>query len=289
MDKLDSLLKFFKNVWFRRAVAVICWIYTGIMIWVAYLSFGYYIEFDNPRPLFVLYLFVNVAAMGLMILSRKQVITQINAYVLPLAVFALVIFGFGNWYIVIPPIVVTVVLFFANASNETLKTVVGTMYLLMYVIGIVGYIALQMFMGTITFNGLDYNMNTRDRNYEKISPSGEYRIVRYLETSGGRNLQHYYIEKTEDDIKIPMGICKRVYGSHPLNTATYTDVPADIDGWTTRRVDGETQDVPVVEGSVRENPYLIKKIEKTESTSSSKSTLTSTIESTTAESTTSAE
>lgn len=289
MDKLDSLLKFFKNVWFRRAVAVICWIYTGIMIWVAYLSFGYYIEFDHPKPLFVLYLFVNVAAMGLMILSRKQVITQINAYVLPLAVFALVILGFGNWYIVIPPIVVTVVLFFVNASNETLKTVVGTMYLLMYVIGIVGYIALQMFMGTITFNGLDYNMNTRDRNYEKISPSGEYRIVRYLETSGGRNLQHYYIEKTEDDIKIPMGICKRVYGSHPLNTAPYTDVPADIDRWTTRRVDGEIQDVPVVEGSVRENPYLIKKIEKTESTSSSKSTLVSTTESTTAESTTSAE
>lgn len=289
MDKFDILLKFYKNVWFRRAVAVICWLYTVIMIWVAYLSFGYYIEFNNPKPLFVLYLFVNVAAMGLMILSRKQVITQINAYVLPLAVFALVILGFGNWYIVIPPIVVTVVLFFVNSSNETLKTVVGTMYLLMYVIGIVGYIALQMFMGTITFNGLDFNMNTRDRSYEKLSPSGEYRIVRYLETSGDRKLQHYYIEKTEDDIKIPMGICKRVYGSHALNTAAYTDTPADIDEWTTRKVDGELQDVPVVEGSVRENPYLIKKIEKTESSSSVKSTQTSTTESTAAESPASAE
>lgn len=268
MDKLDNLLKFFKNVWFRRAVAVICWIYTGIIIWVAYLSFGYYIEFDNPKPLFVLYLFVNVAAMGLMILSRKQVITQLNAYVLPLAVFVLVILGYGNWYMVIPPMAVMVVLFFANGSNETLKTVIGTMYLLMFVIGIAGYTAAQMFMGTITFNGLDFNMNTRDRSYEKISPSGEYRIVRYLETFGDHKLQHYYIEKTEDDIKIPMGICKCVYGSHHLNTAIYTDTPADLDRWTTRRVDEELQDVPVVEGSVRENPYLIKKIDKTEIPSS---------------------
>lgn len=270
MDKLDNLLKFFKNVWFRRAVAVICWIYTGIVIWVAYLSFGYYIEFDNPGPLFVLYLFINVATMGLMILSRKQVITQLNAYVLPLAVFALVILGFGNWYMVIPPMAVTIVLFFANGSNETLKTVIGTMYLLLYVIGIVGYIAAQMFMGRLTFTEVD--LNTRDKTYEKISPSGEYRIVRYLETVGNRKLQHYYVERTEDDIKIPMGICKRVYGSHHLNTAAYTDTPADLDKWTTRRVDDELQDVPVVEGRVRENPYLIKKIDKTESTRTVSST-----------------
>lgn len=270
MDKLDNLLKFFKNVWFRRAVALICWIYTGIIIWVAYLSFGYYIEFDNPRPLFVLYLFVNVAAMGLMILSRKQVITQLNAYVLPLAVFVLVILGYGNWYMVIPPMVVMVVLFFANGSNETLKTVIGTMYLLMFVIGIVGYTAAQMFMGRLTFTDVD--LNTRDKSYEKISPSGEYRIVRYLETVGDRKLQHYYIEKTEDDIKIPMGICKRVYGSYHLNTAAYTDTPTDLDRWTTRKVDELLQDVPVVEGRVRENPYLIKKIDKTESSSSVSST-----------------
>lgn len=277
MDKLDNLLKFFKNVWFRRAVAVICWIYTGIVIWVAYLSFGYYIKFDNPGPLFVLYLFVNVATMGLMILSRKQVITQLNAYVLPLAVFALVILGYGNWYMVIPPMAVMVVLFFANGSNETLKTVIGTMYLLLYVIGIVGYIAVQMFMGKITFTDVD--LTTRDTTYEKISPSGEYRIVRYLETVGNRKLQHYYIEKTEDDIKIPMGICKRVYGSHHLNTASYTDTPADLDRWTTRHVGDEFQDVPVVEGRVRENPYLIKKIDKTESSSTSTSSAESSSES----------
>lgn len=269
MDKLDNLLKFFKNVWFKRAVAVICWVYTGITIWVAYLSFGYYFDFDNPRSLFVLYLFVNVAAMGLMILSRKQVITQINAYVLPLAVFVLVILGFGNWYMVIPPAVVAVVLFFANSSNETLKTVVGTMYLLLYVIGIVGYITAQMFMGRLTFTDVD--LNNRDKSYEKVSPSGGYRIVRYLETDGDRKLQRYYIEKTEDDIHIPMGVCKRVYGSYHLNTASYTDIPSDLDSWTTRREDGETQDVPVVEGRVCENPYLIKKIDKTEITGSSSS------------------
>ena len=90
--------------------------------------------------------------------------------ILPLFVFLIIIFAYGNWYIIAPPLAVVVIMFFANNANETLKTVLGTMYLLMYVIGVAAYIAIDMLMGPITFTGVELNL--RDPDYEVLSPSG---------------------------------------------------------------------------------------------------------------------
>lgn len=259
---MDKLIAFFKNIWFRRGVAVLGWVYTLFMVWVAYLSFGYFFDIEKPAPLFVLYLFVNICAMALFILSRRQIITQVNSYFLPPIIFAILIFSFGNWYISIPPIAVMLVLFFANSSNETLKTVLGTMYLLMFVIGTVGYIGVQMFMGSITFTGVE--LSKRDPNYEKLSASGDYRIVRYFDTNGDRMLMKYFIEETEDDIKIPMGICKKVLGCKSIHTASYTGIPTDLVSWSTATEDGKKKEVLLVELFIRENPYLVKKIDDEE-------------------------
>jgi hypothetical protein len=252
---MDKLVAFFKNAWFRRGVALVCCGYTGILIWTAWLSFAYYFEFENATSLFVLYLFVNFAALGLMILTRKQVITMINAMILPPIVFAIVIFGFGNWYMILPPLVVVTVMFFVNASNETLKTVLGTLYLLIYVIGVVAYIAINLFMGKITFTGVDLSL--RDTSYEKVSPSGDYRIVRYVDKPGERRTASYYVESTEEDIEIPFATCKRVYGSKHIHTASYTGKSNDPVGWEITIVDGESVESLNVEGSIRTNPLTI--------------------------------
>ncbi|MDE7230787.1 MAG: hypothetical protein K2N56_09945 [Oscillospiraceae bacterium] len=262
---MDKLIAFFKNIWFRRGVAVAGWGYTLFVVWIAYLSFGYYFDIEKPAPLFVLYLFVNICVMALFILSRKQIITQVNSYVLPPIIFAILIFSFGNWYISIPPIAVMLVVFFVNSSNETLKTVLGTMYLLMFVIGVVGYIGVQIFIGTITFT--DVELSKRDTNYEKLSESGEYRIVRYFDTNGDRKLQKYFVETTEDDIKIPMGICKKVRGCKSIHTASYSGLPGDLVEWSVITEDGEKKEVLLVESFVRENPYLVKKIEEDDTSS----------------------
>ncbi len=259
---MDKLIAFFKNIWFRRGVAALGWFYTLFMVWVAYLSFGYFFDIEKPAPLFVLYLFVNICAMALFILSRKQIITQINSYFLPPIIFAILIFSFGNWYISIPPIAVMLVVFFTNSSNETLKTVLGTMYLLMFVIGTVGYIGIQMFMGSITFTGVE--LSKRDPNYEKLSDSGDYRIVRYFDTNGDRMLMKYFVEETEDDIRIPMGICKKVFGCKSIHTASYSGIPTDLVAWSTVTEDGKKKEVLLVESFVRENPYLVKKIDEEE-------------------------
>jgi len=266
---MDKLVAFFKNVWFRRAVALLCWGYTALMLWLAWLCFGYFFEFENPTPLFVLYLFVNISALGLLILTRKQMITKINAYFLPPIIFAIVIFGFGNWYMIAPPLVVMIVVFFVNNSNETLKTVLGTLYLLMYVIGVVGYVGIQMFMGDVSFTGVD--LTRRDPDYEKLSESGDYRIVRYINDTGERKTMSYYVEFTGEDTEIPLGFCKKVFGCKHVHTATYKNKSEDLVEWSTQLVEGEKQDVLMVEGSLRENPYLIKPAEEEESSDSSES------------------
>lgn len=253
---MDKIVSFLKNIWFRRGVAVLCCGYTAFILWVAWLCLGYCFVLENPTPLFVLYLFVNIAAMGLLVFTRKQVITQVNTFIIPIAVLLLLIFGFGHWFIIVPPAVVMTIAFFSARSNETLKTVLGTFYLLLFVIGIAAYIAIDMFIGSFSFTGVD--LSKRDGSYEYVSESGEYRIVRYLQESGMRKTVSYYVETTSDDCSIPLGVCKKVIGCKHLHTAEYETLSNDMVQWKTEIVDGKTQDVPYVEGIRRENPYLIK-------------------------------
>lgn len=264
---MDKLVAFFRNVWFKRGVSLLCWAYTGIMVWVAWLCLAYTFVYDNADALFVLYLFVNVAALGLMIYTRRQVITMINCMVLPVIVFLIVIFAYGNWYIIAPPLTVVVAMFFINAANETLKTVLGTMFLLMYVIGVAAYIAIGMLMGPITFVGVD--LSKRDLKYEAIedtvSPSGEYRIVRYVDDPvGDRRIASYYVEYTGDDVEIPFGYCKKVLGCQHVLSMQYTGQSDDPVEWYLSDIYGEDTELLRVEGSLRENPYLIEHAESDE-------------------------
>lgn len=260
---MDKLVAFFKNVWFKRGVSLLCWAYTGLMVWVAWLNLAYTFHYDNASALFVLYLFVNLAALALMIYTRRQVLTMINSMLLPIIVFLIVIFAYGNWYMIAPPLVVVVVVFLFSGMNETLKTVFGTMFLLMYVIGVAAYIAVGMLMGTLNFTGVD--LSERDLKYEVLSPSGEYRIVRYVDDPvGDRRIASYYIEYTGDDVEIPFGYCKKVLGCQHAHSMQYTGQSDNPVVWYVTDVYGENTEMLRVEGSLRENPYLIKPTESEE-------------------------
>lgn len=259
---MDKLVAFFKNVWFKRGVSLLCWAYTGLIVWVAWLNLAYTFHYDNASALFVLYLFVNLAALALMIYTRRQVLTMINTMLLPIIVFLIVIFAYGNWYMIAPPLVVVVVAFLFSGMNETLKTVFGTMLLLMYVIGVAAYIAIGMLM-SVSFTGVE--LSKRDLKYEVPSPSGEYRIVRYVDDPvGDRRIASYYIEYTGDDVEIPFGYCKKVLGCQHAHSMQYTGQSDNPVVWYVTDVYGEDTEMLRVEGSLRENPYLIKPAESDE-------------------------
>ena len=257
---MDKVVAFIKNVWFRRGVALACFGYTAFLAWISWLCLGYYFVLENPAPLFILYLFVNIAALGLLVFTRKQLITQINTFLIPIVVLVLMIFGFGQWFIVVPPMAVMAVAFFSARANETLKTVFGTLYLLFFVISVAGYIAVNMFIGSISFTDVD--LSKRDASYEYVSETGDYRIVRYLQESGMRKTVSYYVEDATDDVDIPLGICKKVLGCKHLHTAEYEILDDGLIRWGTEKVGGEVKDVPFVEGIRRENPYLIQPLDE---------------------------
>ncbi len=252
---MDTLTAVFKNVWLKRGIAVLCWGYTGLLVWLAWLNGAFFLEYENPTSLFVLYVFVNIAALGLLIYTRRQVITQINVLIMPPIVFATFLLAFGNWYMIIPPLVVIIAMFFICTANETLKTVLGTMYLLMFVVGGAAYVTITLLMGKMTLTGVDLSL--RDTEYEKLSADGQYRIVRYVDKpSGDRRTAAYYVEDVTKDTDIPFGSAKRVLGCQRVVTTNYTSKTNDPVSWVVTTAGGEKAEMLDVEGILRENPYL---------------------------------
>ncbi len=259
---MDILTSIFKNVWVRRGVAVACLGYTGLLMWLAWLNYAYFLEYENPTSLFVLYVFINVAALGLMIYTRRQVITQVNIMIMPPILFLSFLLAFGNWYMLIPPICVIVVMFFVCRANETLKTVLGTMYLLMFVVGAAAYITMTLLMGRLSLTGVDLQL--RDINYEVLSSDENYRIVRYVDKPNGeRRTASYYVEDTTKDVKIPFGSGKRVLGCGWVLTTKYSGREDSPVSWQMTTIDGERVEALNVEGTIKENPYLAVEISAT--------------------------
>ena len=124
-----------------------------------------------------LYIFINLIFFGIMLFTRKQIVTRIVAIISPFLAFAILLFGFGNWFAAVPPIVVSVLIFLLSGTGETTKIIIGTIYLLMYVVGVLVYLTFKMLFGNITF--MDVDLSARSTSY-RYSPDKQYRIVLYV-------------------------------------------------------------------------------------------------------------
>lgn len=132
-----------------------------------------------------------------MLFTRNEFVTKLLGVLMLPLVFFMILFNMGDWILIIPPFVVAIIMFFAAGTNETVKVIMGTIYLLLYVLGIVAYFVLNiLFGGTTVETVLNSDLDTgssvysmyRD-NFQKltevtsdqntISPDGEYQIILY--------------------------------------------------------------------------------------------------------------
>jgi uncharacterized membrane protein YciS (DUF1049 family) len=224
---MDKVLDILRNKWVKLGVSVLS---LGLPIFIAYidwLAFAYYLEPVNDVPLFLLYILVNFVFAGIMFYTRHQIITRISACITPIIAFVLLIIAFGQWYLIAPPVVICAFTFLAADSNETLKTILGTIYLLMFVVGTLVYLTMLHFNLTVqTFLQItECDINNRSLEYS-YSPDNSYRLVMYVDDAGNeRSLTTYYIEKTEDDIKLPYLNCyKHLYSQKVLVTMDQSHV-----------------------------------------------------------------
>lgn len=237
---MDKVLSFFKNRWTKLGFSLLSIGYGAFLVFLAWLTFSHYLVPTNPASLFTLYLFINVIFGIIMIYTRRQVITQIIACFLHPCILVTLIFAFGNWYLLVPPFIISTVVFFAAASSETLKTVLGTIYLIFFVIGVLGYLTLQTF--TIKIFEVDLNLRSSDYLY---SPDKNYRVVKYIDSESKENrMIVYYVEPANEDLHLWFLDCEMFYSGVKIHATRYENQP-DVKWLSDNKllIDGKVKDI----------------------------------------------
>lgn len=166
------------NVWLKRIASVFSLIYA---IYICILSFrSVFYDVIIKKPLvFCLYLsVVSAAALVVMIYSRKQLATKLASFVMIPALLPIIIMCLGSWEMIIPLAICAVTIFFASGANEGIKTLLGTLYLLVYILAALAYFIFTSYLASPAVK------KTVD---EGVSPSEKYRyeVITTTDSSGG--------------------------------------------------------------------------------------------------------
>lgn len=212
------------NIWVKRCVSVFTAAYAAVIALLTYATFLYDLVFvpGKQAGFLVIYAVASVVFMLLMIYTRDMVVTRIISVLLLPIVFFLLLFniGNGNWVVIIPPLIVAIVMFFAAATSETVKVIMGTIYLLLYVLGIVAYVVCNMlFSGSSVETELDPYMDEDTSVYKiykdqmgkltdlldeenTISPDGKYRFYLTDVKDSNRGCLKIYVVPNGEDINL---------------------------------------------------------------------------------------
>ena len=175
------------NKWLKFGVSILTLAYLGMIGILAYWTFLYEIQFRSQKTFNIIYITASVIFLVLMFYTRKQLPTRFISMVILLPVFLLILFNVSRPVIYVPPLVVGVILFFACSAGESTKVIMGTVYILMYVVGLVGFmIAITLFGGSSVETKInadapaeiiaDYDMAKIDNlNANSVSPDGKFR------------------------------------------------------------------------------------------------------------------
>ena len=243
---MAKVIWFFKNKWTKLGFSAVSLGYGYFMVWLTWLTASFNLVPTNPVSLFSLYVLINVLFGAVMFYTRKEIATQITACILHPCILVMLVFAFGQWYLLAPVFVVATVIFFAAGSAESLKTILGTIYLILFVLTALAYLTLQNF--GILNNFFTVNLELRDPDYV-YSRDDTYRLVRYVdkETVENRTVS-FFVEFTANDLELPFLKAERYMGAKHIITQRLANNPEIywIDD-TRLFVDGTVRDVTLDE------------------------------------------
>ena len=95
---------FLSNVWVKRAVSVFNVAYFAVITLLTYATFLYDLEFaaGREKSFFTVYVVLNVVFMGLMLFSRRELVTEILSILMLPVVFCMILFNMGDWILIVP-------------------------------------------------------------------------------------------------------------------------------------------------------------------------------------------
>ncbi len=204
---------FLTNKWTKLGASLLTLIYAWIIITLAYNTFLYQLVIKKTVEFGVVYIILNVIFLLLIFFTRKEIATTIVTMISLPFVFFILIFNFGNWLVIIPPLAVCISAFFMCRAPELLKTLLGTVYLLMYILGVIAFLVVKLLFGgsnnlTVLNGELSAESNLWDiYSYEKVvelannsvSPDGSYRYYIVDVSDSGKGRVEIYVEPNDKD------------------------------------------------------------------------------------------
>lgn len=184
-----------KNIWFKRGISVLCLAYSFMIGGLAYLSAFYNFTYINQAMFAFIYVTINLLMLAVMIFARKQIITCVCSMLNMVLFLPLLLLEFGDWLLLIPPFLVVLTSFFASGTKEMLKTILGIIFLLIYILGSLGF---------FTFTNLFLTHSEETVIQQGVSPDKtlRYFVVDVQDNSGGRT--EVYVEPNDKDINMGM-------------------------------------------------------------------------------------
>ncbi len=231
---------FLGNIWTKRVVAVLSLLYALAVCRLCYFSIFYEIHVRDRVSLCLTVTVVSIIALVAMLYTRKQVITRIASFIILPAMLPVVLLYFGEWGMIIPIIITGVTILLLSGAGEGGKTAVGTIVLLMYIFGALGYFVFTSF----------FVSSAKETLVEKgTSTSGRYRytVINTEDTSNGSTA--VYVEPNYADEDFPFvnftlkSMDRVVYRVRPI--AEEIDIE-----WTTQSRQDVTQQIEAISDNI---------------------------------------
>jgi hypothetical protein len=158
---------------------------------LGYMSMFYDVQITNTKTFGITIAVVVLVLGAVMVYTRKNLITSIVSMVTIILMLPTIIFCWGNWLLIVPMMALSVLMFFLCGAGENTKTVVGTIYVFIYIMSAIAYLLYTNLIVTQT-------LDEQSENY--VSETGTYRcyIVDTKDSSTGST--KIYVEPNTYDI-----------------------------------------------------------------------------------------
>ena len=185
---------FFSNVWVKRFVSIIPVFYTIAVGYLCYYSIFYDIHIQDRQSLCVIVSAISLIALILMLYTRNQLLTKISSFLILAAMLPVVVFWMDEKHLYVPIVIAGVIILLFSGASEGKKTMLGTVILLSYIFGALGF---------YLFNSFFVTHAKKEILESGVSPSGRYRyeLINTEDTSGGST--SIVIEPNYADVSYP--------------------------------------------------------------------------------------
>ncbi len=197
---------FFANIWTKRVFSVIAALYTVCVCFLCYYSIFYNITVESPASVCLIISAISIIALILMLYTRKQILTRIGSFIILPAMLPVVLMYFDHKEMIIPIVLTGVVILLLSGAGEGAKTAIGTVILLLYIFGALGYFLFSTFFVTTAKQNVVMS---------GTSPSGIYRykVVNTEDSSNGSTavyVEPNYADKTYPFVTFTLKNMERV-------------------------------------------------------------------------------